>query len=199
MLKNHFNEDEFYDFDLKVNSIDATLLLDEAKENLRCIDWQNISKDLFLVSVRDSSSTSYYSLSRKVHANEQIDYFISHSWSDDGAAKYEKLSELADLHYSKYNRYPTFWFDKVCIDQNNIGVGLKVLPINVMACRWMLILCGDTYPTRYSSISLQHTIISINFFCFHDQAMVCLGNFHIICLRKRRNRCKKTQYLPSVR
>ena len=35
--------------------------------------------------------------------------------------------------------------DKVCIDQSNIGDGLKVLPVNVMACRRMLVLCGPTY------------------------------------------------------
>ena len=36
----------------------------------------------------------------------------------------------------------------MCIDQDNIKDGLKVLPINVMACKKMLVLCGPTYPTR---------------------------------------------------
>ena len=38
--------------------------------------------------------------------------------------------------------------DKVCIDQNNIRDGLKVLPVNVMACNKMLVLCGETYVQR---------------------------------------------------
>ena len=36
----------------------------------------------------------------------------------------------------------------MCIDQDNIGDGLKVLPVNVMACNKMLVLCGSTYPSR---------------------------------------------------
>lgn len=34
------------------------------------------------------------------------------------------------------------------INQNSVGEGLKVLPINVMACDKMLVLCGETYATR---------------------------------------------------
>ena len=30
----------------------------------------------------------------------------------------------------------------------NIAEGLKVLPVNVMACKQMLVLCGTTYPER---------------------------------------------------
>ena len=37
---------------------------------------------------------------------------------------------------------------QVCIDQENIADGLRVLPVNVMACRRMLVLFGPTYPTR---------------------------------------------------
>ena len=36
----------------------------------------------------------------------------------------------------------------MCIDQNDIGNGLKVLPVNVMACNKVLVLCGDTYTSR---------------------------------------------------
>ena len=36
----------------------------------------------------------------------------------------------------------------MCIDQENIADGLRVLPVNVMACRRMLVLFGPTYPTR---------------------------------------------------
>ena len=31
-------------------------------------------------------------------------------------------------------RFPTFWMENECIDQNRIGAGLRVLPVNVMAC-----------------------------------------------------------------
>jgi hypothetical protein len=67
---------------------------------------------------------------------------------DDGELKYEALVLLCSSFRAKHGRDPTFWLDKVCIDQDNIADGLKVLPINVMACKKMLVLCGPTYPTR---------------------------------------------------
>jgi hypothetical protein len=100
------------------------MLLEEARKNLRCIDWKDISIDMFTSSVRDVDAKSCYSYSRPVKDKERIDYFISHSWSDCGEAKYKCLSKIAE-EYSQnhFGKYPTFWFDKVCIDQNNIGQG----------------------------------------------------------------------------
>merc|ERR1712151_525551 len=46
------------------------------------------------------------------------------------------------------NRYPTLWLDNVCLDQTRINEGLKALPVNLMACRKMLVLSGKTYPRR---------------------------------------------------
>ena len=55
---------------------------------------------------------------------------------DDPIAKYDKLCEMVNVYKMKNSgREPTFWLDKVCIDQANISDGLKVLPINVMACK----------------------------------------------------------------
>jgi hypothetical protein len=98
---------------IKGNNCDSKTLLDEARKNLRCIDWDDISIELFTSSVRDISSKPCYEYSRQVNNNEIIDYFISHSWSDCGEAKYRCLQQLANTHYKKYHRYPTFWFDKV--------------------------------------------------------------------------------------
>merc|ERR1712100_184219 len=56
--------------------------------------------------------------------------------------------DFANGFHATHHRWPTFWLDKVCIDQNNIGDGLKVLPVNVMACKKMLCLCGPTYTQR---------------------------------------------------
>ena len=49
---------------------------------------------------------------------------------------------------AKHQREPTFWLDKVCIDQENIADGLKVLCINVTACNKLLVVCGKTYFQR---------------------------------------------------
>jgi hypothetical protein len=132
------------------DTIDSTQLLHIARENLRCIDFQVlIDRNLFANgSVRGATVASFYDLSRPVRPNESIDYFISHSWHDDADLKYKKMCTLGVEFKRKYGYYPTFWFDKVFIDQNNIGAGLKVLPINVMACRFMLVVCGKTYASR---------------------------------------------------
>ena len=49
---------------------------------------------------------------------------------------------------AKHKREATFWLDKVCIDQENIADGLKVLCINVTACNKLLVVCGKTYFQR---------------------------------------------------
>ena len=89
-----------------------------------------------------------FSLSRPVKKGEFIDFFISHSWLDDPTLKWHALQLLADEFTLEVGRQPTFWFDKACIDQQNIEDGLAMLPMNVMACERMLILCGENYPER---------------------------------------------------
>ena len=86
---------------------------------------------------------------RKLRANEKyIDYFMSHSWHDDAKAKFAILDQVKQKFKAKYNREATFWLDKVCIDQENISDGLKVLCINVTACKKLLVVCGKTYFQR---------------------------------------------------
>mmetsp|Transcript_3204 Transcript_3204/g.7531 ORF Transcript_3204/g.7531 Transcript_3204/m.7531 type:complete len:196 (+) Transcript_3204:2-589(+) len=92
--------------------------------------------------------TSQYHLSRPVLKGEKIDFFMSHSWHDDWVEKFKKLELLAGAFHAKHGRYPTFWLDKACVDQDRISDCLKVLPINVMACNKVLVLVGDTYATR---------------------------------------------------
>ena len=77
-----------------------------------------------------------------------VDAFLSHSWSDDGHAKYAALSEWADDFTERNGRPPLLWFDKACIDQNDIENALVGLPVYVSGCHVLLILDGPTYPTR---------------------------------------------------
>mmetsp|Transcript_20888 Transcript_20888/g.48473 ORF Transcript_20888/g.48473 Transcript_20888/m.48473 type:complete len:1207 (-) Transcript_20888:343-3963(-) len=123
----------------------ATELMKLAQSNLRCIDWSNITYELMSQSTGDLVT---YRLSRPVRKGEEIDFFMSHSWHDDAKIKWAHLTAFVNDFIHKYGREPTFWLDKVCIDQDNIGDGLKVLPVNVMACKRMLVLCGPSYPTR---------------------------------------------------
>ena len=118
--------------------------------------------------VRSVSVKDPYSLSRPVAPGESIDFFVSHSWHDDAQLKHTQLRLLVDAFKRRHGREPTFWFDKTCIDQANIADGLKVLPINVMACNKMLILCGPTYADRLWCVWELCTIFS---FMRQDLAM----------------------------
>merc|ERR1712157_307902 len=85
---------------------------------------------------------------------------MSHSWKDDPSAKWAVLKNVVAEFRSSKNREPTFWLDKVCINQSDIKDGLKVLPVNVMACNAVLVLCGETYPTRLWCIWELYTLFS---------------------------------------
>lgn len=64
-------------------------------------------------------------------------------------AKYNALEVFTEGFVAEHGRKPTFWFDKCCIDQNAISDGLKVLPVNIVACKRVLVLCGPTYINRF--------------------------------------------------
>lgn len=123
-------------------------LLALGRRNLRCINWEAMTFELMSGTTRAGRTAGNYDLSRPVLAGEKIDYFLSHSWHDDAVAKWRQLVFIAERFRGIRGRYPTFWLDKVCIDQACISDGLKVLPVNVMACSKVLVLCGRTYTER---------------------------------------------------
>jgi hypothetical protein len=129
---------------------DRTQLIDLARRNLRCIEFDKIKPELFDKSVRDANTdtTELYKLSRNVKKGEIIDFFISHSWNDPGPPKYAQIIALVEQFQKIHKRQPTFWFDKVCINQKEISDGLKVLPINITACSTLLVLYGPSYVRR---------------------------------------------------
>ena len=77
-----------------------------------------------------------------------VDAFISHSWSDDGDAKFMALSRWATEFEQHAGREPVLWLDKACIDQDDIDASLLGLPIYVSGCTRLLVLDGPTYSTR---------------------------------------------------
>lgn len=121
-------------------------LLKTAKDNLRCVEWTDFSEDLLRSNVcaRDTDSA----LAKAVKVGCAIDRFLSHSWHDDGHSKMDMLRQFAEEFWARYRRQPTFWFDKCCIEQSDIQQGLRVLPVNIMSCRKVLVAWGPTYPTR---------------------------------------------------
>lgn len=78
----------------------------------------------------------------------ECDAFFSHSWHDDGRQKWDALSHWCTEFENANKRSPRLWLDKVCIDQNNIGMDLQCLPIFLAACNLLLIISGTTYTSR---------------------------------------------------
>jgi hypothetical protein len=72
----------------------------------------------------------------------------SHAWTDNATWKRTELIEFSETFKKEHGRYPTFWFDKLCIDQSNPGNGIATLPINIGACKSMLVLMGPEYIKR---------------------------------------------------
>ena len=106
------------------------ILMQKAKEQLRCVHWDKIKRSLFTTSPREMAvekQTEYkkelFALSHPVPKNKQtgepekIDFFVSHSWNDDGHAKYKQLANVAEDFKRHNGRDPTFWLDAVCFDQ----------------------------------------------------------------------------------
>ena len=77
-----------------------------------------------------------------------IDYFVSHSWHDDADAKHLAWDQLFGEFVEVNGRPPMVWLDEIIINQADIEVSLKCLPVYLMACRRVLVLCGDTYCRR---------------------------------------------------
>ena len=179
-------------------------LMEDAVAQLRCVEWENIQRSLFTVSPRaipeekrEAHKKKLYALSRKVEKDEltgmpkKIDFFVSHSWQDDGHASYTALANVAEEFKKLNHRYPTFWLDAVCFDQDNIANCLKVLPINVMQCDKVLVLGGETYAKRLWCVWELYTIFAfkrqkdaikmIQLACLDDMEMECdkckEGNF----------------------
>ena len=125
---------------------------------------------------KSTGDAATYGLSRPLNPGEKIDYFISHSWHDDHQIKWRELGLFVENFVHKNKREPTFWLDKACIDQDNISDGLKVLPVNVMACSGMLVLCGETYASRLWCAWELFTLFS-----FQD-AKVALKKVHLVPL-----------------
>jgi len=153
-----------------------------ANDNMRKLEWgshsKRLLKRLFKQSPRDIGSAfncaqctcrekeSLYALTKQVKKItfewDKIDFFISHSWEDDYKAKWASLSKFSDDFYIKNNRFPTYWLDKVCINQKETSRALEVLPINIASSKQVLILMSKTYLNRLWCIWELYTLFTFS-------------------------------------
>lgn len=69
---------------------------------------------------------------------------------------------------AKHKRHANVWLDKVCINQDNQGFGLSVLPINIGACKKLLIVMSESYLNRLWCIWELFTLFT---FCNKELAL----------------------------
>ena len=110
-------------------------------------------KQLTLAHLADSApDPELFKLSSKRNLGE-IDWFVSHSWRDPAPQKWSQLQLKRAKFVEAHNREPVIWFDKLCIDQDNIENSLVCLPVFLSGCKKLLLLCGPTYVRSRASRS----------------------------------------------
>jgi len=131
----------------------AGLLGDETTRNalaratarFRCIHLSDLSAaDV----ATNSPSPVLFARTQSASLKHGCDAFISHSWSDDSAAKWTALQGWCADFEAQHGREPRLWFDKCCVDQTNIEDDLRCLPVFLSGCSTLLVLCGESYLTR---------------------------------------------------
>ena len=126
--------------------LSSSALIDTAKNEIRCVDWINMTVTLLMPS-KPFSSGELRSLSRPVRADETIDFFVSHAYLDNPAKKFAKLQVTALRFRELRGRDPTFWVQSACLGANLlVGTSLRVLPVHIEACANLLVITGAAYP-----------------------------------------------------
>jgi hypothetical protein len=121
-----------------------------ARTRLRCVEWSKLTPEI--LQRASVNRVEVHHLSRPVRRGEHIDFFVSHSWFDDEAAKFAQLAMVAGEFRARKKRDPVFWLDAACVDPHNDQDELRSLPVSLRASKRMLILCGDTFAKRLWAI-----------------------------------------------
>ena len=124
---------------------DPQKIIREAREQFRLITLDRLN----LADIANNTPDPLLFPLTEEAALGEVDAFVSHSWSDSASLKWDALSLWSEqFALQNSGRKPTLWFDKCCIDQNNIVQNLRCLPMFLSGCRTLLILCGPTYLQR---------------------------------------------------
>ena len=124
-----------------VGGSDAVSALREGIKRFRAIDTASIEEADFA----SSKDTGMYARTTAAELGT-VAAFVSHSWSDDGAAKYAQLQKWASE--GEAGARTLVWLDKACIDQAEIAANLSALPVFLSGCQKLLVLAGPTYTSR---------------------------------------------------
>ena len=132
---------------------------EESQLYMRCFDWRDIEDcNIFAHNIRErimnrASHQIFFNKSRPLAQGEKVDFYISHSQTDDGDLKYSALKLVSEEFHRIHGRYPTFWSEGLCIDfESPDGSLFYRLYRNgngfMSHCKQLLILAGSTYCKR---------------------------------------------------
>ena len=120
----------------------AVSALDLAERHFRALDVAVLTEDELM---DNKPSPELFAKTAPAKMGE-VSAFVSHSWSDSGTTKFERLQEWAGMH--RKSGACNCWLDKACIDQTNIDANLACLPVFLASCDSLLVLAGPTYASR---------------------------------------------------
>lgn len=69
-------------------------------------------------------------------------------WHDPIDVKWDALQAWRATFVAKHLREPRIWFDKACVDQNDIESDLRVLPLFLAGSNTLVVLFGQTFLAR---------------------------------------------------
>jgi hypothetical protein len=113
----------------------------------RCIPFTKLKSDDF-VSKRETGVENALFKQTEEAKLGAVHVFASHSWSDDGKAKYQVLQRWCEKEKNATGEEVTVWLDKAYIDQTNITESLICLPVFLAGCQKLLIVAGRTHAER---------------------------------------------------
>lgn len=124
---------------------DPIAAIRNAQERLRVIRISQLTEG----DMANNQDSGLYQKTEHVQMGE-VDAFLSHSWRDDSALKWQRFCEFkAEFAESNGGAEPRCWLDKACIDQDgDINGALKALPIYLLASQCFSIFAGRSYTRR---------------------------------------------------
>lgn len=115
-----------------------------ARQRFKCVNFGKLDKSVLADHVPDPANNAI----AEPCGLCSCDAFLSHSWHDDGDAKWLALQTWRAAFVGEHNREPVVWLDKCCVDQNSIDEDLRCLPVFLKGCSKLVVLCGPTYLSR---------------------------------------------------
>ena len=111
---------------------------------LRMLPWSALREEHFESAQSSEEERLYFRATSRPATFGEVDAFISHSWSDRGPLRFRALQSWAREFEEHNGREPHIWFDKACVDQDDIQRSLLGLPIFVSGCSSFVVLAGPT-------------------------------------------------------